>query len=143
MTRNLFSVPLGMVISMLLSYVWIYVPEQPNNQSVPHYQEAVICYAIASFIYLLSEPFYVISQILLYSRLKVCSVQCSVCCVHVYWWWLSISVPVLSLTCCRQDVYVFSRLLSLEFLTAYAVCLLLLWFGFFHKPACWDFVLPR
>ena len=72
---NSCRVPLGVVVTGLLSYVWMYVLEQPDPAVVPYYREAVVYYAIASVVYLISEPFYVVSQILLFARLKVCSID--------------------------------------------------------------------
>ena len=66
------SIPFGIVNTCALGLVWSYCLHQPDESVVPHYHWAVISYAVAALIELSSEPVYIVSQILLFVRMKVC-----------------------------------------------------------------------
>ena len=68
---NIFSVPLGIVCSAILSAVWLYLLELPDPKIVPDYQTGVIAFGVSTVIELLSEPLYIMAQLLLFVRLKV------------------------------------------------------------------------
>ena len=67
----IYSIPIGCITSILLSIVWTTLIEQPNDDSIPYYKVAVIGYALSAIVEMLSEPLFVIGQVLLYVRLKV------------------------------------------------------------------------
>lgn len=63
--------PIGVVISFILGYIWIYYLESPDPSSVDNYQLGVVVFAATGAIELLSEQLWVISQVFLFFKLKV------------------------------------------------------------------------
>jgi len=66
-------IPIGVACTGAFGYLWAYALDQPGT--VSHYQGAVWCYALSVFIELLAEPLWVVSQLFLFVRLKVCLIQ--------------------------------------------------------------------
>jgi len=65
------SIPIGILFSGVLSVVWLWMIEVPDPHIVPHYHTGVLLFAISAIIELLSEPLYIVAQVLLYVKLKV------------------------------------------------------------------------
>ncbi len=63
--------PIGLLCSGIFGFVWIYVLEVPDPDDVPHYNLGVVTFAISTWIEMLAEPLWVVSQILLYVRIRV------------------------------------------------------------------------
>ncbi|KAK8793487.1 hypothetical protein WA158_004846 [Blastocystis sp. Blastoise] len=64
----LLCIPIGVFISLLLSFVWISLLEIPDIQ---YYKEGVYFYCLSAIIELLSEPFYIYLQSHLYLKPKI------------------------------------------------------------------------
>ena len=63
--------PISIFVTVIVSYIWVYFLEHPDPELVPNYSLAVVWYACASVIFLLTEPLYIVSQMLLFVRAKV------------------------------------------------------------------------
>lgn len=63
--------PLGVVLSFVLGYVWLYYLEIPDPVKIPNYPLAVLIFAASGSIELLSEQLWVIAQAFVFLRLKV------------------------------------------------------------------------
>ena len=63
--------PLGVLLSFVLGYVWLYLLEIPDPEKVPNYPLAVIAFSAAGSIELLSEQLWVVAQAFVFLRLKV------------------------------------------------------------------------
>ena len=58
-------------MSVSLSYVWIFLLENPSEEIAPDYYQDVIMFALSAVVEMLSEPFFVTAQILLFIKLRV------------------------------------------------------------------------
>lgn len=63
--------PIGLLISVVLGYLWIYHLEIPDDTLVPNYTLGVLVFAGTGTLELLSEQLWVVSQVFLYFRLKI------------------------------------------------------------------------
>ena len=63
--------PLGVVCASVFALIWMYLLEQPDPHTVLYYHVGVITFAASTVITLLAEPVRMVSQIMLYSRLRV------------------------------------------------------------------------
>lgn len=63
--------PLGVVLSVILSYVWLYYLEIPDPVKIANYPLAVLVFAASGSIELLSEQLWVVAQAFVFLRLKV------------------------------------------------------------------------
>ena len=63
--------PLGVLLSSVLGYVWLYLLEIPDPVKIPNYPLAVIVFAACGSIELLSEQLWVVAQAFVFLRLKV------------------------------------------------------------------------
>ena len=63
--------PLGVVCASVFALIWMYLLEQPDPRTVLYYHVGVITFAASTVITLLAEPVRMVSQIMLYSRLRV------------------------------------------------------------------------
>lgn len=72
-TMNLLwcAAPLSIVCVGILGYVWLHWLEQPSVDSVPYYSLGVATFALSAVIELFILPVVVMSQVLLFVRLKV------------------------------------------------------------------------
>ena len=66
-----FSFPLGVLISVLLGGVWVYLLENPDPSVVAHYSVGVVAFAVSACLEVLVEPLFVTGQAFLFIRLKV------------------------------------------------------------------------
>ena len=66
-----FSFPLGVLISVLLSGVWLYMLESPDPRVIGHYSVGVLAFAVSACIEVLVEPLFVTGQVYLFIKLKV------------------------------------------------------------------------
>ena len=64
-------IPLGCISASLLSFIWLHLLELPDSSLISFYNYAVIGYALSAIVELLSEPLFVIGQVLLFIRIKV------------------------------------------------------------------------
>uniref|UniRef100_A0A674MHV7 Protein RFT1 homolog n=1 Tax=Takifugu rubripes TaxID=31033 RepID=A0A674MHV7_TAKRU len=65
------TLPLSVVWAALLVWVWLWLLEVPDPQSVPHYGSAVVLFALSGVQELLAEPLWVLAQAHMFVRLKV------------------------------------------------------------------------
>ena len=63
--------PLGVMLSFLLGYVWLYLLEIPDPVKIPNYPLAVLVFAASGSVELLSEQLWVVAQAFVFLRLKV------------------------------------------------------------------------
>lgn len=63
--------PIGVSISFILGYLWIYHLESPDPSLVANYPLGVVVFAATGALELLSEQLWVVSQVFLFFRLKV------------------------------------------------------------------------
>uniref|UniRef100_A0A672YVZ8 Protein RFT1 homolog n=1 Tax=Sphaeramia orbicularis TaxID=375764 RepID=A0A672YVZ8_9TELE len=63
--------PLGILWSILLVCVWLWLLEAPDPQTVPYYGPAVLLFAFGGLQELLAEPLWVLAQAHMFVRLKV------------------------------------------------------------------------
>ena len=63
--------PLGVVLSFVLGYVWLYLLEIPDPVKIPNYPLAVLVFAASGSVELLSEQLWVVAQAFVFLRLKV------------------------------------------------------------------------
>lgn len=71
MTSSTVRLPLGVLWSLLLACVWLWLLEVPDPHSVPYYGSAVVLFALSGVQELLAEPLWVLAQAHLFVRLKV------------------------------------------------------------------------
>ena len=64
------SLPIGLFWSLLCMTVWLVCFEWPGEELTGFYSAAVLCYSLAAFIEILSEPIRIITQILLLVKVK-------------------------------------------------------------------------
>ena len=67
----LFSVPISVVCSIIIGWVWIHLLEVPGPEITTDYGRCVTLIAISTVIEKLSEPLYVTSQAFHFVRLRV------------------------------------------------------------------------
>ncbi|XP_029989843.1 protein RFT1 homolog [Sphaeramia orbicularis] len=65
------TLPLGILWSILLVCVWLWLLEAPDPQTVPYYGPAVLLFAFGGLQELLAEPLWVLAQAHMFVRLKV------------------------------------------------------------------------
>ncbi|XP_043934111.1 protein RFT1 homolog [Protopterus annectens] len=65
------TVPLGVVCSLLLSWIWLQLLEVPDPRRIPHYEIGVMAFGLSAVVELLAEPFWVVAQAHLFIKLKV------------------------------------------------------------------------
>ncbi|XP_076448117.1 man(5)GlcNAc(2)-PP-dolichol translocation protein RFT1-like [Babylonia areolata] len=65
------TAPLGVVISVALSAVWLYLLERPEAGVVGDYGVGVVAFAVSGWVEVLAEPLYVTGQAFFFIRLKV------------------------------------------------------------------------
>lgn len=63
--------PLGVILSFVLGYVWLYHLEIPDPVKIPNYPLAVLVFAASGSLELLSEQLWVVAQAFVFLRLKV------------------------------------------------------------------------
>lgn len=63
--------PIGLFLSSILSYLWIFYLEVPDPQVVDNYPLGVVVFASTGVLELLSEQLWVISQVFLFFKLKI------------------------------------------------------------------------
>lgn len=63
--------PLGVLLSFVFGYVWLYLLEIPDPVKIPNYPLAVLVFAACGSIELLSEQLWVVAQVFVFLRLKV------------------------------------------------------------------------
>lgn len=63
--------PLGVLISTLLSMVWLYLLETPDPSIVASYGVGVVAFAVSGCLEILAEPLFVTGQAFLFIKLKV------------------------------------------------------------------------
>ncbi|KAK7101753.1 man(5)GlcNAc(2)-PP-dolichol translocation protein RFT1-like [Littorina saxatilis] len=69
--------PLGVLISTLLSMVWLYLLETPDPSIVASYGVGVVAFAVSGCLEILAEPLFVTGQAFLFIKLKVLSLGLS------------------------------------------------------------------
>lgn len=62
------SIPVGLIFTVFLSLVWIYILPQPENEL---YVYNVVLFGIATMLEILSEPLYIFCQVYMYVGIKV------------------------------------------------------------------------
>uniref|UniRef100_W5NB09 Protein RFT1 homolog n=1 Tax=Lepisosteus oculatus TaxID=7918 RepID=W5NB09_LEPOC len=72
------TVPLGVLWSVLLGAVWLWLLESPDPDAIPHYPAAVALFALAAVQELLAEPLWVLAQAHMFVRLKVVAESLSI-----------------------------------------------------------------
>ncbi|KAK2858009.1 hypothetical protein Q7C36_005928 [Tachysurus vachellii] len=65
------TLPLGCFWAVLLVYVWLWLLQPPDPQTVPHYGPAVGIFCMAALTELLAEPLWVLAHAHMIVRLKV------------------------------------------------------------------------
>ncbi|XP_035677081.1 protein RFT1 homolog [Branchiostoma floridae] len=65
------TVPLGFVCTGVFTAVWLYLLERPDPDVIPHYSVGVLAFAASAFIELFADQLWVMTQALLFVRLKV------------------------------------------------------------------------
>ncbi|EDV28970.1 uncharacterized protein TRIADDRAFT_52377 [Trichoplax adhaerens] len=82
---------LGIIISAILVYVWINVLESPSGTIGNNYPLAVLMFTVCGLIELLVEPIWILSQIHMYIKLKICY---SIVYVSIYYGYFFVLVTV-------------------------------------------------
>ncbi|KAM9327123.1 man(5)GlcNAc(2)-PP-dolichol translocation protein RFT1 [Gastrophryne carolinensis] len=65
------AVPLGIIWSIILGWIWLNLLEVPDAAKIPHYVTGVLAYGVSAVVELIAEPFWVLAQAHLFVRLKV------------------------------------------------------------------------
>ncbi|XP_068747153.1 man(5)GlcNAc(2)-PP-dolichol translocation protein RFT1-like isoform X2 [Montipora capricornis] len=63
--------PIGVALSVVLGYVWLFYLEAPDPGKIPNYPLAVVVFAACGSVELLSEQLWVVAQAFVFLRLKV------------------------------------------------------------------------
>ena len=66
-----FRLPICVMCASIFALIWVYLLEQPDPNIVPYYHLGVITFAGSTVVEILAEPVRMVSQIMLYSRLRV------------------------------------------------------------------------
>nr|XP_033781611.1 protein RFT1 homolog isoform X1 [Geotrypetes seraphini] len=80
------TVPLGVLWSLLLGWVWLHMLEGPDPALVSHYGTGVMLFGLSAVVELMAEPFWLLAQAHLFVRLKVIAESLSIiskCCLTV------------------------------------------------------------
>jgi len=109
------AVPYGALIVALTSTIWVWVLEQPDEESIPYYTLAVCIYALSALIEILVQPLHILGQLLLFLRAKTIiegiaqSVRCILMVILVIfrpdWGLLSFCIAQLSYSCVMTSLY--------------------------------------
>ncbi|GCC36195.1 hypothetical protein chiPu_0014687 [Chiloscyllium punctatum] len=65
------TVPLGVLWSLLLGWVWLHLVTTPDPALIPHYEVGVAAFGLSAIVELLSEPLWILAQVHMLVRLKV------------------------------------------------------------------------
>ncbi|XP_048462609.1 protein RFT1 homolog [Rhincodon typus] len=65
------TVPLGVLWSLLLGWVWLHLVTTPDPAVIPHYEVGVVAFGLSAIVELLSEPLWILAQVHMLVRLKV------------------------------------------------------------------------
>ncbi|XP_059505657.1 protein RFT1 homolog isoform X2 [Stegostoma tigrinum] len=65
------TVPLGVLWSLLLGWVWLHLVTTPDPAVIPHYEFGVVAFSLSAVVELLSEPLWILAQVHMLVRLKV------------------------------------------------------------------------
>ncbi|XP_069499650.1 man(5)GlcNAc(2)-PP-dolichol translocation protein RFT1 isoform X2 [Ambystoma mexicanum] len=72
------TVPLGVLWSVFLGWIWLEILEVPVADAIPHYGFGVLVFGLSAVVELLSEPLWVLAQAHMFLRLKVVAESLSI-----------------------------------------------------------------
>ncbi|XP_023378065.1 protein RFT1 homolog isoform X1 [Pteropus vampyrus] len=113
------TVPLGVLWSMFLGWVWLRFLEVPDPDVIPYYGTGVVVFGLSAVVELLGEPFWVLAQAHMFVKLKVIAESLSVILKSVLTAFLVLWLP-------HWGLYIFS--LAQLFYTAVLVLCYVIYF---------------
>ncbi|XP_043569060.1 protein RFT1 homolog isoform X3 [Chiloscyllium plagiosum] len=78
------TVPLGVLWSLLLGWVWLHLVTTPDPALIPHYEVGVAAFGLSAIVELLSEPLWILAQVHMLVRLKLLYSGCLLTCYVLY-----------------------------------------------------------
>nr|XP_048277120.1 protein RFT1 homolog isoform X1 [Myodes glareolus] len=120
------TVPLGLLWSLLLGWVWLQLLEVPNPNVVPHYGAGVVLFGLSAVLELLGEPLWVLAQAHLFVKLKVLAESMAVIFRSVLTAFLVLWLP-------HWGLYIFS-LAQLLYTAVLVLCYVIYIIKLLHSP---------